>query len=409
MITTVAETIAQDIEARTGILASTISDPNELNSVSLDPDNFPQVFIYAGAFSNIDKVEYVENIAGNRVLNRFDLEHIPLSIVVVVTIAALNADEAMSASDLIRRTYSPGTTICIPSAIGNGPTEVPFVFNQLRQAPQQAGETFGVLIYPESGPITVPIPFNADALNFAYSDRETFKELLSAFCYYEEHSYRVLVNATFGSYENLFATKKSFFDKVFSKGDPISEKLKNGTLTQTEFNNSFKTIVPLVPNLYERAISREPVSVTEGVLNQNLDEMERRANIIGDALGIERNKEGQTHGPRSADAAELYMDIISRNQDATMDELVNAFKSKKAESDAVIDDVFNGITNAITGGVTAAIAGGILGSGAARRAQANNYPDLLGSAGCAITRGEVGGCTSLSCNLYYKCSRGAGN
>lgn len=193
----------------------------------------------------------------------------------------------------------------------------------------------------------------------------------------------------------------------------IVRDFQAGNLSREDFETYFSEVLPVLPDLYDRAIKHEPVEVTLAEAQAILAEIENRAETVANSLGIEENPaNNECYRPRSLEAACVYLQTFGGDLDATMSDALEAYHGQAAQQASYFhsgEDLAKTIfTTGITAIGTAALTGFLGGTApsSGSRAHTTDKPDLLGSAGCAIAQGKSASC-NMTCNLYMKCARGA--
>lgn len=360
MLNEVTSAIEQDINAKTGLKVFTGSNIDEMLA-ACNTNDLPAAFIFTGIAPAQYTIYSVITPEGTETERSFELEHAPLGITPLVIVMALSAEEADETAGRLRYAYPQGSIIQVPLEDGDF-LALPFELSQFRDMPKQSGPVFMVTIKPENLPISVPLAYSESDLHISFSDREAFKELIALYHFYRTKSFKMLIDGQLEAYDGLFKKKRGFLDRIMSGNDTFNEDFQNGRVSKEEFNQAYRTIASLVPDLYERALRQEPSSSIRGLVENTRNEMERRADLIADSIGIERDPaDGGVYEPRGYEAADIYLNTIVTNPDATIQDLLQAYQAQASEDSAQFDEILSGATDFITGAMDkAGIKGGSL-------------------------------------------------
>lgn len=159
-------------------------------------------------------------------------------------------------------------------------------------------------------------------------------------------------------------------------------------------------------------MKHEPVEVTLAEAQAILAEIQDRAETVANSLGIEENPADNEHyRPRSLEAACVYLQALGGDLNATMSDALEAYQGQAAQQASYFHTGEDLAKTIFTTGITAIGAAALTGflggaaSSSGSRARTTDKPDLLGSAGCDISKGKSSFC-SPGCNLYFECARG---
>lgn len=113
----------------------------------------------------------------------------------------------------------------------------------------------------------------------------------------------------------------------------LADDLQAGCLNEDEFNTYFSTVLPLVPDLYDRAVRHESAETVLAAANVKLGELQARADTIANSLGVEENPgEDVRYKPRSLEAAEVYIQALGLlGEEANAPAVVEVYKQWLAE------------------------------------------------------------------------------
>lgn len=452
MIPNLNELLAQDITDRTG--TRTLIAPKTielLKRIDNGEEPLPLVSITSTGVPFLESPTFEAHSADGTVSQvPYDIDHIPVDVAIIACAIGQTTQETEDIAYSVRSTYAGNTdagVLMVPIDQNGSFAVSRYSAKQLR-TPVAEHPSFSIVIIEPADGFRVPIPYPADDLRASLSDRPAITRLLIAYFYYmcilesdvpgkinNEYSKLFKTKSSLGKgvlgnskkalfkklRENEFtasALNKSIAQKITGENiNNLVDDFQAGHLSRNDFNTFFSTILPVVPDLYDRAMKNEPVDTTLAMAMTKLAETQKRAETIANSLGIEENPAGEEYyEPRSLGAAEIYIQIIAENEDATMSDAIEAYKyyaeeqaaSAQAQQDAM-QDTFNNMLKAKLAGKSALGAALGLGLGASaaagsgRSARKTNKPDLLGSAGCAKSKGTVGGCAA--CALRQDCAR----
>lgn len=439
MAPNLTEILANDLASRTGIKAAAASSLSEaLDNIRPSLDSLPMVQLFSATVPFLEPLTYEAHTSnGTTKQVPYDIDHIPAEITVVTCALGKTSEEVEDLASAIRSTY----TDTADAGILNIPVDSDGTFvtgkygvKQLRSAPAEYEAFFGTFINPTAG-IKVPIPYLEEDLNASFSDRDATIRLLLAYYYYMyilesristwiSNGYSALFKEKGGLVKGKLAGGKKALFKKLRENEAIASALDSniaqnftgetignladdfraGRMDRDEFETYFSRILPIIPDLYDRAMRHEPVDTVLAEATAKEAELQRRANAIADSLGIEENTGESIHyTPRSFEAATIYVQTLGIDQDATMQDALAAYRMAAGEKEVNAQARQDSLNNMVMGAFTAATAANIAGK-AEKRRESRQKPDLLGSAGCEKNKGTIGGCSI--CALRSDCARG---
>lgn len=433
-----AEALAKDITAKIGVRTYVLTDTDDATAGAEDGDGSLPVVQIASRISSCQDPFTFEACHDDGVFTqeRYGIDRIPIDYEFAFIIMGASEEEVEDIAAALRTTYStdsPRSKFLVPINETGTSRVAQCVVKQLRTPVEKDNERFMTMIMPaENSYISIPFPYPPVSLRSSLSDRDAMMKLLFAFQYYVVLLETDIPDVIAKWYPKLFevkkgkiaGAKKSLFGKLRETGvaskvldnnivqglsgeniGKLADAVAAGTLTEEQFEEFFRLPMIIVPDLYERVLHHEPAESVLADANATIAEMQRRADEIANSLGIEEQSTSTEHyKPRSSEGAEVYIAAMAQSENMAMPNAIEAYKSAAAESkakqDALAGAIAAGVIGTVVGGIGAAIAGGASSGSSSRE---TGKVDLLGSAGCAKTKGGANGC--YNCNLRSECSR----
>lgn len=450
MITNIIEILTEDIVKRIGVPARPEYNAEEaVQKIGEDLDSLPRIDLYPIARPLLEPLTFEAHYADGTIKQTpYDIDHIPVEVSVAPMVIASTLQETEDIAFNLRTTYSGNTDAgALMFPIDNNGTcaFACYKVKQVRTPVTEVSSFAATLIDPTEDGIKVPIPYPHDDLRASLSDHPAITRLFISYFYYMYILENDALERIINDYSKLFTTKakatgskRGLFNKLRENqfaanlldstvaqkltGENIkklADDLQAGCLNEDEFNAYFRTVIPIVPDLYERALRREPAESVLSAANVKLGEVRGRADAIANSLGIEENPgDDVRYKPRSFEAAAAYIQALGLLDDeGSAEDVIEAYKRQLVEQVAAeqvqqnaMQDMFSNILTAKLEGKSAIGAALGLGLGASavagsgRSARKNDKPDLLGSAGCEKNKGTIGACSL--CALRSDCARG---
>lgn len=449
MITNIIEILTEDIVKRIGVPARPEYNAEEaVQKIGEDLDSLPRIDLYPIARPLLEPLTFEAHYADGTIKQTpYDIDHIPVEVSVAPMVIASTLQETEDIAFNLRTTYSGNTDAgALMFPIDNNGTcaFARYKVKQVRTPVTEVSSFAATLIDPTEDGIKVPIPYPHDDLRASLSDHPAITRLFISYFYYmyilENDALEKIIN----DYSKLFTTKakaagskRGLFNKLRENqlaanlldstvaqkltGENIkklADDLQAGCLNEDEFNAYFRTVIPIVPDLYERALRREPAESVLSAANVKLGEVRGRSDAIANSLGIEENPgDDVRYKPRSFEAAAAYIQALGELDDeASAEDVVEAYKqqlveqvaAEQVQQNALQEQIGNILTAKLEGksAIGAALGLGLGASavaGSGRSARKNDKPDLIGSAGCARSKGAI---TCIGCPLVSDCARG---
>lgn len=460
MISTLVETLAQNIAEKTGIRTVASSNTIEaLGRVDRNEEDLPVIFLDTAITPFLEPNTYEAHYSnGTSKQAYYDLDHIPVEVSAILTVIAPTAQEVEDIAFTIRDVYNKNSDAGItmfPISEGGTSVATRFIVKQLRTPVNEHGSFASTFIERADDGLKVPMAYPYADLRASLSDRDAVNRLLITYFFYLTLLESNIPSKLASEYAKLFAQKndennekkrgKGFLNKgkgkladskrsLFNKlrenelaanvldsniaqsftGENMGNIVRDfqaGNLSREEFETYFSEILPVLPDLYDRAMNREPVEMTLAEAQAMLAEIENRAETVANSLGIEENPaDNERYRPRSLEAACVYLQTLGGDLDATMSDALEAYHGHAEQQASYFhsgEDLAKTLFAAGAVAVGSAAITGLLGGAASStgsRARKTDRPDLLGSAGCALSKGKR--CSHFDCNLYYECARG---
>lgn len=462
MISNLVDLLAQNIAEKTGIRTVAASNIIEaLGRVDRNEEELPVIFLDYTTTPFLEPNTY-EVCCMNGAVDQayYDLDHIPVEISPILCVIASTAQEVEDIAFAIRDAYNKNSdTGIIMLSVDEGGVSIATRFNvkQLRTPVDEHPSCASTFIERADDGLKVPMAYPYADLRASLSDRGAVTRLLITYFFYLTILESNIPNKLTSEYAKLFVQKnsgdngkerkKGFLskgkDKLAGSKQSLFNKLREnelaasvldsniaqsftgenmgnivrdfqaGNLSREDFETYFSEVLPVLPDLYDRAIKHEPVEVTLAEAQAILAEIENRAETVANSLGIEENPaDNECYRPRSLEAACVYLQTFGGDLDATMSDALEAYHGQAAQQASYFHSGEDLAKTIFTTGITAIGAAALTGflggtaSSSGSRAHTTDKPDLLGSAGCAIAQGKSASC-NMTCNLYMKCARGA--
>lgn len=355
----IAELLAEDISNRIGVQSQAYQNIHEaLQRIEDGMDKPPCAELVYSMSTFLDPVTYEARLADGTVKQvPYDIDHIPTELTVEISVFAQTPQDTESLASSIRNTYSGNTdagVFLLPIDDGTAHVAARYCADQIRSSVSGGDDISWSIINPADG-IKMPMPYPYDDLGASLNDRAAILRLFITYFFYMHILTCDVPGRITNEYAKLFAApnkiegaKKGLFNKLRENqfasnildsgiaqkltGESItklSDALQAGTLDKDEFDTYFGTVLPVVPDLYDRAMRYEPADAILAIVNAKISEVEQRAETIANSLGIERNPEGdEYYRPRSFDAAALYLAAfdLERNKDASASDIVETYR-----------------------------------------------------------------------------------
>lgn len=358
------ELLAQDITNRIGISAHASSNvPELLQKVEEGISEPPRADLTSIATPFLEPLTFEAHYAdGTTKQVPYDIDHIPTEVTVATLVIGSTLQETEDIAFNIRNTYSGNTDagiLMFPIDDAGTCAAARYTAKQLRTPVTERSSFAFTLIDPAEDGIKVPIPYPRDDLRASLYDRSAITRLFVVYFYYMFILENDAPGRIANEYSKLFATKgkaggskRGLFNKLRENqfaanildsavaqkftGENIkklADDLQAGCLNEDEFNTYFSTVLPLVPDLYDRAVRHESAETVLAAANVKLGELQGRANAIANSLGIEENPgEDVRYKPRSLEAAEVYIQALGLlGEEANAPGVVEVYKQWLAE------------------------------------------------------------------------------
>lgn len=408
MISNLVELLGQNISDRTGI--KTVVAPDLTETLERIAENkAEQAIIYLASTTTpfLEPKTYEARYADGTIKQAYyDLDHIPAEVSVILCLIAPTAQEVEDIAFTIRDTYTKNSDagiVMLPLEDGTSAT-ARFSAKQIRTAVEEFDSCAVTLIEQVDG-LKVPMAYPYADLRASLSDRNAVTRLLITYFFYLTMLEGNILNKLTSEYAKLFMQKsngdngkergKGFLGKgknkladskrsLFSKlrenelaasvldssfaqsltGEGIGNfvhDFQSGTLSREDFEAHFSDVLSVLPDLYDRAMKREPVEVTLAETQAVLAEVETRAETVANSLGIEENPEGdEYYKPRSLEAAAAYINVYNGDLNLSAQDLFRAYKAACAEKAAGAQQLQDSFNNYIADKISSAGGGGFV-------------------------------------------------
>lgn len=390
MNSNVTELLAEDISNRIGIPAQATQDIDEALQHSEEGlGDLPRAELVSTMSSDLETLTYEERSANGSIKQApYDIDHIPTETKVATLIIAQTVQDTEDLAHTIRSTYSGNTdagVLMLPIDENGTVAVTRYTAKQLRKPVTDRSSCAWTAIEPADG-IAAPIPYPHTDLRASLDDRAAISRLLVTYFYYMSILESGVPKIISNEYSKLFAApskigeaKKGLFNKLrenqftanildsgvaqkFS-GETMSklvDDLQAGKLNKGEFDAYFSAVIPVVPDLYDRALRREPADSVLAIATSTLDEVRQRAEDIANSLGIDENPEGDEHyKPRSLEAAEIYVRALDLDMRATAQDVIETYRAYAEEQAAAAQAQQEMISNMVADKIDEVGGGGI--------------------------------------------------
>ncbi|WP_296012970.1 hypothetical protein [uncultured Adlercreutzia sp.] len=364
MLKEAVDAVAADITAKTGITAIGVST-NQLREGNAYAE-CPFVNVLGNCSVDLNTPRYTVRTADGAMASMpFDLNNIPLAIVPVPIVCDNTLDGADDNAEKLRGAYATPASIAIPLATAGTAAIASLQLSQLRSMPAD-GDPYCTADAQAEKAMVVPVAYPEGHLRVSITDHDATLEMLSILMYYRFTLEANVPKIIQGPYAKIAGgtKKRGLFDKVLSAspvGDILGQTIpssvvsklaadaQNGTLNRAEFEEAFLKALPVVPDLYDRALRHESAESVLAAANGQLAEAERRADAIADALGIERNPGNDgAYQPRSAAATLAYLECLQSDINATMGDAIEAYREQAANEQATQDQIQSAVIGLAT-------------------------------------------------------------
>lgn len=381
---TIAELLAQDISNRIGVRAHASQNFEEaLQNVKNGLDSLPCAELVSTTTAFVEPSFFEVHLADGTVEQRhYDIDHIPIESIVGVSVFTKTAQDTDDLAHSIQSMYAGSTdagVLMLPIDGGSAHAAVRYRADQLRPSVKE-GEGISWTIINSADGIKAPMPYPQDDLRASLSDRTAIARLFIAYFYYMYILSCDVPGKIAKDYSKLFAaptkaseTKKGLFNKlrenqftssILDSGvaqkltgeniTKLTDAIQAGTLDKTEFDAFFDVVLPVVPDLYERAMRHESADAVLAAANAKLGEVQQRAEAIANSLGIEQNPAGnENYQPRSLEAAAIYIKALGIDSElkASAPEILEVYRlyveKQAADAQAMQDELGNMVADAL--------------------------------------------------------------
>ena len=408
MISNLVELLGQNISDKTGINTVVAPDLTEtLERIAENKAEQATIYLASTATPFLEPKTYETHYADGTIKQTcYDLDHIPTEVSVILCVIAPTAQEVEDIAFTIRDTYTKNSDagiIMLPLEDGTSAT-ARFSAKQIRTAVEEF-DSCAVTLIEQAGGLKVPMAYPFADLRASLSDRSAVTRLLITYFFYLTILESDIPNKLTSEYAKLFVqkssgdngkergkgllgkgknkladSKRSLFGKLrenelaasvldsgFAQsltGEGIGNFIRDfqaGTLSKEDFEAHFSDVLSVLPDLYNRAMKREPVEITIAEAQAVLTEIDNRAEAIANSLGIEENPEGdEYYKPRSLEAAAAYINVYNGDLNLSAQDLFRAYKAACAEKAAGAQQLQDSFNNYIADKISSAGGGGFV-------------------------------------------------
>lgn len=375
LLDTIKANLNADITARTGIrtlsheeLEKCVSDLIDGNTSAL-PLPFARATLQNIGQGFDENIRFTATLAdGSLVTIPYDIDHIALRFGLEVAAYDATNEKTDNTIAVIQSAYATPQGVAMPGLFTECIPLANIQLSQVRVMPTHidSPDLYGGAISLENTYAIIAVPFPADSLRIPLDDHFQALFLLSIWHCYEEILSKDIVGALKYFYDKINGggqSKKGLFSKMLASspvgdflgtGNSYDEKLarfasdlQNGTLDRESFEKAYASALYVVPDLYDRVVSRQPFDTVLAVVTARIGQIQQRCKMLGDALGVD-SRADSNYQPRSAEAVEVYFHTLLLNSDATMQDAFEAYDQLIETRAANEEQVTNMYTELIT-------------------------------------------------------------